>query len=82
MKIKKLKILLAAFCLSGATFPAMAQFDLKEAISGTAKTVKAVTLTDEQIYMHPDLDSRIQRMKECAVADGIEKPENKMPEEE
>ena len=30
---------------------------------------------------HPDLDTRIQRMEERATADGIEKPENKMPEE-
>ena len=37
------------FCCLVLTVPALAQFNLKKAVSGAAKAVKAVTLTDEQM---------------------------------
>lgn len=37
-----------AFCLT-LTMPLFAQFNLKKAVSGAAKAVKAATLTDEQM---------------------------------
>lgn len=48
----KKKTFLRAMLLLGCltlTMPAMAQFNLKKAVSGAAKAVKAVTLTDEQM---------------------------------
>lgn len=43
-----LKVALLLMCAAFVT-PAMAQFNLKKAISGAAKVTKAVTLTDEQM---------------------------------
>lgn len=42
------KIVLLLVCLAG-TKPALAQFNLKKAVSGGLKAVKAVTLTDKQM---------------------------------
>lgn len=43
-----LKAAFLAFCLT-LTMPLFAQFNLKKAVSGAAKAVKAATLTDEQM---------------------------------
>lgn len=43
-----LKAAFLAFCLT-LTLPALAQFNLKKAVSGAAKAVKAATLTDAQM---------------------------------
>lgn len=48
MKEKLLRALFVVLCLS-ATLPALAQFNLRKAVSGAAKAVKAATLTDEQM---------------------------------
>lgn len=48
MKEKLLRALFAVLCLA-VTTPALAQFNLRKAVSGAAKAVKAVTLTDEQM---------------------------------
>lgn len=45
---KTVRILLALLCMS-VSISASAQFNLKKAIGGAAKAVKAVTLTDEQM---------------------------------
>lgn len=47
MKNKKfLKLVVLLVCIAFSS-PAMAQFDLKKAISGAVKMAQAVTLTDE-----------------------------------
>lgn len=43
-----LKAALLLLCLAVGV-PAMAQFNLKKALSGAAKAAKAITLTDEQM---------------------------------
>lgn len=43
-----LRTVVLSVCLS-LTMPALAQFNLKKAVSGAAKAVKAVTLTDDQM---------------------------------
>lgn len=49
MKNKKfLKLVVLLVCIAFSS-PAMAQFDLKKAISGAVKMAQAVTLTDEQM---------------------------------
>lgn len=48
MKKSILKIFFVALCFA-VTVPASAQFNLKKALGGAAKTVEAVTLTDEQM---------------------------------
>lgn len=62
-----LKVMLLALCGSAAT-PAMAQFNLKKAISGAAKTVKAATLTDEQMaeYVKEYIDWMDKNNQVCA----------------
>ena len=54
-------------CLAG-TFPVMAQFNLKKAISGAAKTVQAATLTDEQMaeYVKEYIDWMDEHNQVCA----------------
>ena len=49
--MKKSQVLFLGVCLSSfmATTPAMAQFNLKKAISGAAKMTQAITVTDEQM---------------------------------
>ena len=44
-----LKTLALLLCLAGSLQPAAAQFNLKKALGGAAKAVKAATLTDEQM---------------------------------
>lgn len=41
-------VFVAAFCML-STMPAMAQINLKKAVGGAAKAVKAVTLTDADV---------------------------------
>lgn len=69
MKIKKelLRVVLMLLCLAGVT-PAMAQFNLKKAVSGAAKAVKAATLTDEQMaaYVKEYIDWMDQHNQVCA----------------
>lgn len=67
MKTGIWKALLMVFCLSGAC-PAMAQFNLKKAISGAAKTVQAATLTDEQMaeYVKEYIDWMDAHNQVCA----------------
>lgn len=48
MKKMLLKAALLLLCLAVGV-PAMAQFNLKKALSGAAKAAKAITLTDEQM---------------------------------
>lgn len=48
MKQIYLKAMLLLLC-SIVVPPSMAQFNLKQAISGAAKATKAITLTDEQM---------------------------------
>lgn len=49
MEKKSIFRTLCMFCCLVLTVPALAQFNLKKAVSGAAKAVKAVTLTDEQM---------------------------------
>lgn len=69
MKIREtvLKVAIALLCLAGTT-PAMAQFNLKKAISGAAKAVKAATLTDEQMaaYVKEYIDWMDKHNPVCA----------------
>ena len=67
MRAEVWKVFVALFCLSGA-FPAMAQFNLKKVISGAAKTVQAVTLTDEQMaeYVKEYIDWMDAHNQVCA----------------
>lgn len=57
MKKTAIKLLLGLVCLSCAA-PAMAQFNLKKAVSAGAKAVQAATLTDEQMakYVKESVD--------------------------
>lgn len=67
MNARALKVFLLALCVAGA-FPAMAQFNLKKAISGVAKTAQAVTLTDEQMaeYVKEYIDWMDEHNQVCA----------------
>ena len=67
MKTGMWKALLMVLCLAG-TFPVMAQFNLKKAISGAAKTVQAATLTDEQMaeYVKEYIDWMDEHNQVCA----------------
>ena len=70
------------FCCLVLTVPALAQFNLKKAVSGAAKAVKAVTLTDEQMTEYVkeyidwmDKNNPVQRLNKLTQglgdADGI-----------
>ena len=61
------RILFVLICMSG-TLPAMAQFNLKKAINSAAKTVQAVTLTDEQMaeYVKEYIDWMDEHNQVCA----------------
>ena len=69
MKIKKrmLGVALMLLCLAGTT-PAMAQFNLKKAVSGGLKAAKAVTLTDKQMaeYVKEYIDWMDKHNQVCA----------------
>ena len=67
MKTRILKALLLVLCISG-TCPVLAQFNLKKAISGAAKTVQAATLTDEQMaeYVKEYIDWMDKHNQVCA----------------
>ncbi len=69
MKINKtlLRVAFMLLCLVGVT-PAMAQFNLKKAVSGAAKAVKAATLTDEQMtaYVKEYIDWMDKHNQVCA----------------
>ena len=67
MKTRILKALLLVLCISG-TYPVLAQFNLKKAISGAAKTVQAATLTDEQMaeYVKEYIDWMDKHNQVCA----------------
>lgn len=67
MKTTILKTLLLALCIAGAC-PVWAQFNLKKAISGAAKTVQAATLTDEQMaeYVKEYIDWMDEHNQMCA----------------
>ena len=60
MKTGMWKALLMVLCLAG-TFPVMAQFNLKKAISGAAKTVQAATL-----YVKEYIDWMDEHNQVCA----------------
>lgn len=64
MKNKKfLKLVVLLVCIAFSS-PAMAQFDLKKAISGAVKMAQAVTLTDEQ------MSDYVKDVNAFACADG------------
>ncbi len=67
--IKKgiLKVALMLLCLAG-TAPVMAQFNVKKAVSGGLKAVKAVTLTDKQMaeYVKEYIDWMDKHNQVCA----------------
>lgn len=69
MTLKKtlLRVVLILLC-SAAVIPAMAQFNLKKAVSGGLKAVKAVALTDEQMaeYVKEYIDWMDQHNQVCA----------------
>ena len=69
MKIEKgvLKVAFMLLCFAGVT-PAAAQFDMKKALSGGLKAVKAVTLTDKQMaeYVKEYIDWSDKHNQVCA----------------
>ena len=60
-------VFVAAFCMLN-TMPAMAQINLKKAVGGAAKAVKAVTLTDADVvnYVKEYIDWMDKHNKVCA----------------
>ncbi len=69
MKIKEgvLQAALMLFCMVGVT-PAMAQFNVRKALNGGLKAVKAVTLTDKQMteYVKEYIDWMDEHNEVCA----------------
>ena len=70
MKKTLWKAAVMLLCLTGAT-PAMAQFNLKKAVSGAVKADKAVTLTEEQMteYVKEYIDWMDKHNQVCADDD-------------
>lgn len=61
------KVAIMLLCMAGVT-PAMAQFNLKKAVSGAVKAAKAITLTDEQMteYVKEYIDWMDAHNQVCA----------------